>query len=237
MRKTHGHETRKVTKANHEVTPELRRLSNSMKLDVKICGLTNRDDVRQALDDGADYVGFVLYDDSPRGIKASAMLKILDGVLRPCRAVGVFVNEPRAVVEQVASDAGLFAVQVHGDEAPEDFVGLSVPVWRAVRLTADGAGPAVAAWAAERFVVDAAVPGRYGGTGRTADWSAAASFARECTTMLAGGLTPGNVAEAIRAVRPHGVDTASGVEERPGKKDARAVREFIRAVRAVEMDL
>jgi len=213
-----------------------------MSVEVKICGMTNRDDVVAALDYGADYVGFVLYAESARGTSVPAMRGILDGISRPLRAVGVFVNEPRKAVEQTALDCGLHAVQVHGDEQAEDFVDFPVPLWRAVWI--GGTGPASLrpclletdsrgshdlhrAWPAERYVVEAAVPGMYGGTGVAADWSRAADLAAERRVMLAGGLTPDNVEQAIETVNPLGVDVASGVEAEPGRKDHDKMKTFI----------
>ena len=202
-----------------------------MALEIKICGMTNADDVRAALDLGADYVGFVLYAKSPRGVTAGAMRRILDQVAG-VRAVGVFVNTPADEVAQVADDCGLHAVQLHGDELPSAARSGARRVWRAVRFSNGAWQPDPAAWAVERFVVDAAVSGQYGGTGVRADWAAAAALASRVPVMLSGGLRPDNVAEAIARVRPLGVDVASGVEREPGRKDPAAVAAFIRAARA-----
>jgi len=200
----------------------------SSTIEVKICGLTNLDDVLGALDAGADYLGFVMYDRSPRGITASETARILERLDVPVKAVGVFVNETRANMEKIASDCGLHAVQVHGDERAADFAEMPVMLWRSVRLDAPGVDTALDEWGAERLVVDASVPGMYGGTGVAADWVAAAQLAAKRPVMLAGGLTTGNVAESVRMVKPLGVDTASGVEREPGKKDLEKVREFVR---------
>lgn len=196
-------------------------------MEVKICGTTTRDDALLALDAGADYLGFVLYPDSPRGITPLAMACILDGIDRPCRAVPVCVNMPRAEVEKIVADCALFAVQLHGDERPEEFAAFGMSIWRAVKLVGERSDPNAAVWPAERFVVDAAVPGMYGGTGVTADWDAAQAFSRRRSTMLAGGLTPENVSAAVERVQPLGVDVASGIEAQPGRKDPDKVREFI----------
>jgi phosphoribosylanthranilate isomerase len=199
--------------------------------EVKICGLTNRDDAAAAAAAGADYLGFVLYSGSPRGITAMDLARILDKLENMGNLVGVFVNEPRASVEKTAVDCGLCAVQIHGDEGPEGFVDFPVPVWRAVCVEGSTASPSPRAWPAARYVVDAAVAGMYGGTGQAADRDAAARLAAELPVMLAGGLRPDNVAAAVRAVRPLGVDTASGVEAEPGKKDHAKLKAFIEAVR------
>jgi len=206
-----------------------------MQIEVKICGLTNADDARCALDSGADYLGFVLYPDSPRGISAQKMLEILDELEQPVKAVGVFVNEDREFVQTVADDAGLFAAQIHGDEDAAMFEDMPLPLWRAVRIEEGVCRPDPAEWQAVRYVVDAAVPGLYGGTGIAADWGAAARMAESLPLMLAGGLTPENVAEAIRTVRPLGVDTAGGVEREPGQKDRDKVRKFVEAAKRMEI--
>ena len=204
-------------------------------VEVKICGLTNRDDAQVALNAGADYLGFVLYPKSPRGITALQLAAILDRLQGAWNAVGVFVNERRDVVEQVARDCRLRAVQLHGDEEFEEFKDMPTPVWRALRVQAGEAGPAPNAWPAQRYVVDAAVQGQYGGTGVVADWEAASRLAARWPVMLSGGLTPENVAEAIRIVSPAGVNVSSGVEALPGRKDWEKLRRFIDAARGANV--
>ncbi len=201
------------------------------EVDVKICGLTSLDDALTALDAGADYLGFVLYPKSPRGITPGTLRTITAGLPEAARAVGVFVNMSRPDVIGVARDCGLYAVQIHGDEEAADFQDVPVRLWRAVRLRGNTCTPAPVAWSAERYVIDAAVPGMYGGTGVEADWGQAGVVAAARPVMLAGGLTPQNVADAVRRVRPLGVDTASGVEAEPGRKDAAKVREFVTAAK------
>ncbi|MEI7880210.1 MAG: phosphoribosylanthranilate isomerase [bacterium] len=199
---------------------------------VKICGLTNLDDARWALEQGADYLGFVLYPKSPRHVAVEALAKIVARLPEHARTVGVFVNMEPDLVKQIASDCRLSAVQLNGDEAPADFSDFSVPVWRAVRLEAGRWNPVPEQWRAERFVLDAASPA-YGGSGLKIDWAVGRDFASRHPAMLAGGLEPDSVAEAIRQVRPMGVDVSSGVECSPGKKDFRKVAAFIANARAV----
>jgi len=202
--------------------------------EIKICGLTNLPDARMALAAGADYLGFVLYERSPRRITPGALRRLLDRLPAGARAIAVFVNAPRELAEMLARDCRLHAVQLHGDERLADWIDMPVPVWRAARLRHGQPDPAPDQWPTARYVLDATVPGRYGGTGRTADWAKAAKLSQLVPLMLAGGLTQNNVAEAIRIVAPLGVDTASGVEKAPGKKDRRKVAAFIRAVRAAK---
>ena len=196
-------------------------------IEIKICGLARRDDAAYALDAGADYIGFVLYAGSPRCVSALKLAQLLDGISRPRKAVGVFVNESRANVEKIATDCDLFAVQLNGDESAADFEDMPVPVWRSIRFRNRICRPTPAKWMAARYVVDSAVPGLYGGTGRPADWKLAAAFARRHPTMLAGGLTPANVANAVRTTQPAGVDVSSGVEKSPRRKDRERMAAFI----------
>jgi phosphoribosylanthranilate isomerase len=201
-------------------------------IEVKICGLTNLDDAVAALECGADYLGFVLYAKSPRFITPAKIVQILGKINSPFKAVGVFVNMPRADVETAAADCGLHAVQLHGDESADEFAGMPLPVWRALKFERALVNPSPEKWAVVRYVVDAAVHGQYGGTGVMADWQRAAAIARKKPVMLAGGLTPDNVTDAIAAVNPLGVDVVSGVEAKPGKKDLNKLKQFIHAAKS-----
>ncbi len=189
-----------------------------------------------ALDAGADYLGFVLYERSPRHITPGTLRRLLDRLPTRARAIAVFVNASRELVEMLARDCRLHAVQLHGDERLADWVDMPIPVWRAARLRHGKPDPAPGQWPTARYVLDATVPGRYGGTGRTVDWVKAAKLAHQAPLMLAGGLTPHNITEAIRIVKPLGVDTASGVEKAPGKKDRRKMVAFVKAVHEARTD-
>ncbi len=197
---------------------------------IKICGLTTFDDACQALEAGADFLGFVLYSKSPRAVTLKTLESIVCRLPDRVRKVGVFVNETPEMIKEVASVCGLAAVQLHGDEDPLAFQGMPVPVWRAVRLQEGLWKPDPWDWAPERFVMDAASPA-YGGSGVKVDWAAAERFAVQHWSLLAGGLTPENVGDAIKAVGPAGVDVSSGVEAEPGRKDHAKVAAFIRAAR------
>lgn len=202
-----------------------------MSIEIKICGITNRDDALYALEAGADYLGFVVYRHSPRGITAMQAAKLLDSIDLPCRAVGVFVNMPTDDINTLAGDTGLAAAQLHGDEMPEDAQALCLPAWRALRVGDGSCSPDPGDWDVDRFILDANQPGRYGGTGQCADWDKAKELASRHCCMLAGGLTPDNVREAINRVRPAGVDVSGGVERAPGRKDREKVRQFILSAR------
>ncbi len=208
-----------------------------LSVEIKICGLTNLEDAEVALAAGADFLGFVLYARSPRAVSVEALASIVRDLGEGVRAVGVFVNASPEFVRETALHCGLAAVQIHGDEPPDAFAAMPVPVWRSLSVSRDGCTPEPAAWPAARYVADAAAPGVYGGTGTLADWDQAAVLAAQVPLMLAGGLTADNVAAAIRAVRPLGVDVSSGVESEPGRKSHEAVRAFIAAARQAAADL
>lgn len=201
-------------------------------IEVKICGLTNLDDAVAALEYGADYLGFVFYAKSPRFVTPAKVVQILGRLNSSVKAIGVFVNMPRVDVEAVAGDCRLHAVQLHGNESATEFSNMAFPVWRAVKFERTFAEPSPDKWAVARYVVDAAVPGQYGGTGVVADWKRAGAIAKKHPVMLAGGLTPENVADAIAAVSPLGVDVVSGVEATPGKKDMKKLKQFIHAAKS-----
>lgn len=206
------------------------RAKGKVKGEIKICGLTNLADALWAFEQGADYLGFVLYRRSVRGIEAQALREICKGLPREARVVAVVVNEDAGVLQDLARACPLHAIQYHGDEDGGTSAPGGVETWRAVRLEQGVWNPDPESWKAERFVMDAGGTG-YGGSGTVIDWNAARDFAGRRCALLAGGLGPQNVAEAIRAVRPFGVDVASGVEAAPGRKDGGKVAEFISVAR------
>lgn len=198
---------------------------------VKVCGITSRDDARRVAGLGASAVGFVFWASSPRVISPDTARQIVEGLPPDIVAVGVFVNEARERIEATCRLVGLGAVQLHGDETPEAFTGLSRPIIRAVACGLPGAETSVDEWPDDVvLLVDAHDRDRRGGTGRRADWAAAARLARRRPIFLAGGLTPQNVGEAVATVRPYGVDVSSGVESAPGVKDAAKLEAFFEAV-------
>ena len=200
---------------------------------IKICGLTTWDDARCAVEAGATHLGFVFHRESPRGITPKHAARIIEKLPQGVRTVGVFVNEDPAVVRQVAVDCQLRAIQLHGDEFPAPFADMPVPVWRAIRFGNGEWTPRPRFWEPEYFLMDAACP-EFGGSGQKVEWSAAKAFAAQYRSILAGGLTPVNVAEAIVMVRPGGVDVSSGVELSPGRKDQAKVKAFVSAAREAE---
>ncbi len=204
---------------------------------VKICGITNAEDAAAAVDAGADAVGFVFYRKSPRYIEPTLARQIITTLPPLVTAVGVFVNEDQQVVRMLMDDCGLALAQLHGDESAAYCLELKRPVLKAIRVKDRGAFLLLAEFQGRAgvrgFVLDAFSDQSYGGTGQVIDWSLAAEVAKSARVMLAGGLTPENVGQAIASVHPYGVDVSSGVEREPGQKDHKKVRAFIRAVRFV----
>ncbi|GIV85948.1 MAG: N-(5'-phosphoribosyl)anthranilate isomerase [Candidatus Roseilinea sp.] len=209
---------------------------------VKICGITNLDDALCAMDAGADLLGFVFYSKSPRAVTLDLARAIIADIqarapqASRARYVGVFVNESPARISQVMEVAGLDYAQLSGDESPTDLAAIGRRAYKAVRGWDASSAAFIPTGATDGFLpdllLDAHHPTHYGGTGQRADASLALSLAQRYRLLLAGGLTPDNVAEVIRTVRPWGVDVASGVEASPGKKDHAKVRAFVAAAKA-----
>ena len=206
-----------------------------MRTRIKFCGLRRQQDVDAAVSAGADALGFVLWDGSPRAMTVGAVAALSSPA--PVARVGVVVNMAIGEAREAVASARLQALQLHGDEDATAFASLGVPLLRAVALrdTSD-MQRALALPADVTLLVDAAAGPARGGTGARADWALAAEVARRRPAILAGGLTPENVADAIRAVRPWGVDVSSGIEASPGVKDAVRMRAFAAAVAAADRE-
>jgi len=207
---------------------------------IKICGIKNMEAALAAVGAGADLLGFNFHPGSPRCIDKPAcaaisaeMVRLAPRVMR----VGVFVNRPPREVWEVMDLCGLQLAQLSGDESLADLQALQGRAYKAVRCGAS-VSPGLEAEAffearrgeAPAGLLDAAVEGKFGGTGKRADWAQAAELARQAPLLLAGGLNPGNVEAAIRQVHPWGVDVASGVEASPGVKDPEKMRKFVEQV-------
>jgi len=199
---------------------------------VKICGITNREDALEAVDAGADALGFVFYERSPRQVTAAQAADILRGIPPFVAKVGVFVNPNPDQVRQAIAQCGLDTLQFHGEESSEFCLQFGLKVIKAFRLADAAALPSLVPYATDAWLLDSCVPGQYGGTGKQCNWDLAiAAKAHGRPLILAGGLTPDNVAEAVRRVRPYAVDTSSGVESAPGQKDAGKMRAFVAAAK------
>ena len=200
---------------------------------IKICGIKTIPDALAAVNAGADLIGFNFYPKSPRYVDVGMCRNIMS-VMRQIgkvTCVGVFVNASVAEILATMDTLGLNLAQLHGDEPPTTLKapdGKAFKAFRGIPSTIEG----FERQDAPAFLVDASVKGVYGGSGVTADWGGAAELAKKYPLLLAGGLTPENVAEAVSRVKPWGVDVASGVESAPGKKDAGLMVRFVKTVRA-----
>lgn len=212
-------------------------------LRVKFCGFTNLEDAVAAVQLGADLLGFNFYAKSPRYISPQVCQTILQELEesvsasgRQVKMVGIFVNHPPEQVSAILHTCGLDLAQLSGDETAEELQRIGPAAFKAIRL---GKGAALEdailaippRHGEPAFLVDAGIPGQYGGTGQIADWKQARLAAGYFPLLLAGGLTPENVAQAVAEVQPWGVDVASGIESIPGRKDAHKMAAFMEAVK------
>jgi phosphoribosylanthranilate isomerase len=211
---------------------------------VKICGIARLEDARLAVELGADALGFNFYEKSPRCIAPADAWKILRKIPALVSTVGVFVNWDARSVVALAKSLHLSAVQIHGVESAAVTAACArhVPVIKAFRTDRKFSFAQFRAHnSASSFLLDAAISDssskKFGGTGRIADWKIAKRAATKFPILLAGGLTPENVAEAILTVRPYAVDVASGVESQPGKKDPGKLRAFFAEVARANQQL
>ena len=198
-----------------------------MRVRVKICGITSGDDALAALDAGADALGFMFFKDSPRHLQLSAARTII-GKLPPFIAkVGVFVDPSEKLVRE-AIEAGIDTLQFHGDEPPDFCRRFSLRTYKAFRIKDASSLQALRDYDTSAWLLDAFVAGKQGGTGHVFNWELAVQAKNlGRPVILAGGLTPENVADAITAVAPYAVDVSSGVESAPGRKDPEKLRTFI----------
>ena len=208
---------------------------------VKICGLTTLEDALLAIEAGTELLGFNFHPSSPRYISPADCARLVSALasFRPrLQLVGVFVNTPPEQIRRVLASCSLDLAQLSGDEPAEDLANLGALAFKAFRpADPDELERLLESYPQRRqppaCLLDAYRPGQYGGTGQVADWSLAAGLARRVPMLLAGGLRPENVAQAVSQVRPWGVDVASGVESSPGRKDPDRLRAFIQAVRTL----
>ena len=202
---------------------------------VKICGITTWDDARLSVDLGASALGFNFYPPSPRAIPPAEAWSIIERLPPFVEAVGVFVNWPPGVVAALARALRLHTVQLHGEESPHEVAELALEffVIKAVKAPKGFRPESLAKYRrADGFLLDGFARGLHGGTGRTLDWNLARAARRYGRILLAGGLTPENVGEAIRVAQPYAVDVATGVESHPGRKDPARLRALFAAVAA-----
>jgi phosphoribosylanthranilate isomerase len=207
---------------------------------VKICGITSWMDARQAVANGADILGFNFSVRSPRYIQPARAKGIVRRLPKHISAVGVFVNESEPKMLAIARTVGLDAIQLHGDEPPAVVARLKrsrpvIHIIKAIRVRKSSAARELERFeGASALLLDAFDGRARGGTGKTFDWSIARRAKRYGRIFLAGGLTPENVGEAIHAAQPYAVDVCSGVEAKPGKKDAALLKDLMRAVKGAQ---
>ena len=198
---------------------------------VKVCGTTRLKDALLAVECGADAIGFIFYKKSPRCVSAKTAKEICSKLPPFVSRVGVFVNETADTINRIADRCGLDAVQLHGDETPAFCKKIKHRVIKAVRVKDAASLKEISRYPVDGFLLDTYKKDQWGGTGKVFDWELALRAKKYGPVILAGGLNPRNVKEAIKKVKPYGVDVSSGVEQLPGKKDPKKVKAFLKAVR------
>ncbi len=202
---------------------------------VKICGITNREDALAACKYGADALGFVFYKKSPRFIEPEKAKEIIKAIPPFVTTVGVFVDEDANTINKIVKRIGLYTVQLHGNESSEFCGKIISKVIKAVRVRGqDVSGFGLSSYRVSAYLMDTYREDMPGGTGETFDWEVAKEAKKFGRIILAGGLTPHNVAEVVKTVKPYAVDVSSGVEQRPGKKDLKKVKEFIERAKGIK---
>ena len=199
---------------------------------VKICGMTNLKDVKVAVDGGVDAVGFIFYKKSPRSVTMQAVRKIVLELPPFVDSVGVFVNETAEQINKIADHCKLDRVQLHGDESPAFCKKIRRRVIKVIRVKDIQSLKKLSDYPVSSFLLDTFSEDQYGGTGKVFDWNLAYSAKKYGPIILAGGLTPINVRQAIQRIQPYGVDVCSGVESQPGIKDHKKMQAFLKNVKA-----
>jgi phosphoribosylanthranilate isomerase len=205
-----------------------------METKVKICGITNLADAQAAIEAGADALGFNFYEKSPRFVTIPQAAEISKQLPPFTMRVGVFVNAPEEFVFRAISEIGLTMLQFHGDEPPEFCAQFGLMSMKAFRIRDAESLKQIPEFQTDAYLLDAYAPEARGGTGEKFNWDLAIEAQKfGKPVFLAGGLTPDNVADAVRTVKPFGVDVSSGVESAPGKKDAAKIKAFISAAKSI----
>ena len=199
---------------------------------VKICGMTNLKDVKVAVDGGVDAVGFIFYKKSPRSVTMQAVREIVLELPPFVDSVGVFVNETAEQINKIADHCKLDRVQLHGDESPAFCKKIRRRVIKAIRVKDIQSLKKLSDYPVSSFLLDTFSEDQYGGTGKVFDWNLAYPAKKYGPIILAGGLTPINVHQAIQRIQPYGVDVCSGVESQPGIKDHKKMQTFLKNVKA-----
>lgn len=204
-----------------------------MAVKVKICGLTNVEDAIFAEDNGADYLGFIFHEQSPRNVAVVDVKNIVDALKGTAKTVGVFVDKPSEFVNDVAQRAGLDMVQLHGNETPEYVQKIEKPVIKVFRVFDNFDLEQMKQFDNKFFLLDTYSKDMHGGTGEVFDWDIAVRAKEFGEIFLSGGLAPENIEDAVKHVSPFAVDVSSGVEESKGKKDLDKAKQFIDKVKSL----
>ena len=197
------------------------------RLFVKICGITNLEDLMNAVDSGADAVGINFFRASKRYVTPGEAAKLLATIPSTVQRVGVFVDPGKNEVEEILKRVPLDVLQFSGNESPSALSGYTIRMFKAIHVVNETSLDSMRSYRVDAFLLDAHSDDEFGGTGKVFDWAIAEKAKKWGKVILAGGLNPENVSEAVRSVKPYGVDVSSGVETRPGKKDQKKIREFI----------
>jgi phosphoribosylanthranilate isomerase len=204
----------------------------NLQIKVKICGMTQLKDALFAVEQGVDAVGFIFYKKSPRAVTMKTVREIITKLPPLVDTVGVFVNESAERLNKIADYCGLDLVQLHGEESPAFCRKIHRRVIKAFRVKDLQSIKQLEKFPVSGFLLDTFSDDLHGGTGKTFDWNLALPAKKMGPVILAGGLTPRNILQAVRQVRPYGVDVCSGVEKSPGIKDLEKVRAFLRNIRS-----
>lgn len=203
-----------------------------METKIKICGITNLADAQMAVEAGADAIGFIFYEKSPRFVTIQQAAEISKQLPPFLMRVGVFVNAPEEFVFRAMSEIGLSMLQFHGNETPEYCAKFGLMSMKAFPMRNEESLEKIPNYQTDAYLLDAYMENALGGTGKTFNWELAVEAQKFGKPIfLSGGLTPENVADAVKKVQPFAVDVSSGVEKSPGKKDAGKVKAFIAAVK------
>ncbi|MGH2568064.1 MAG: phosphoribosylanthranilate isomerase [Bacteroidota bacterium] len=202
---------------------------------VKICGITNLEDAQHAVSCSADALGFNFYSKSPRYIPPERAAEIIDRLPEHISKIGVFVNADPKYIHNAIAKAKLSAVQLLGNEGPDDLVDYEVSPIKVFRIRDDFDLGVMRNYIVDAFLLDTHREGKYGGTGQTFNWNIALKAKEYGRIILSGGLTPDNIEAAVRFVQPYGVDVSSGVEASPGKKDPAKVKDFIARAKSIPL--
>jgi len=199
---------------------------------IKLCGITSLDDARRCVDAGVDALGFIFVPGTPRHVTAETAARIIETLPPFVTPVGVFWDHPAGQVKAIAEECRLGALQFHGDEAPEDLLEHRLPLIKTLKVAGAADLARMPEYRVAAFLLDSPARWSEGAARPPIPWDVAAVAARRHPVLLSAGLTPDNVALAVRRVRPYGVDVNSGAEARPGRKDPAKVRRFVAEARA-----